>query len=145
LKNSPASAPGRLRRPQRATLHSWSFAQLGKFLIYKAENAGIVIIPLDPAYTSKMCSECGFISRPNRPHQTEFACRACGVLEHADFNAAVNIARSGAADLAELNAERNAVAISQPGFDPAEPRRSLRRLSQKRRRAANLALQGRVH
>jgi len=124
----------RLRKPQRATLHSWAFAQLGTFLIYKAENAGVVIIPVDPAHTSQTCSACGFVSRLNRPNQATFACRACGVLLHADHNAAVNIARRGATDLAELNA----VDISQPGFDPSEPRRSLRRLTQKRRRAANL-------
>ncbi|MHB8188687.1 MAG: RNA-guided endonuclease InsQ/TnpB family protein [Dermatophilaceae bacterium] len=130
----------RLRKPQQVALHSWAFAQLGAFLTYKAEGAGVVIIPVDPAYTSQTCSECGFVSRLNRPHQAEFACRGCGVLLHADHNAAVNIARRGAHDLAELNA----VAINQPGFDPSEPRRSLRRLTQKRRRAANLALQGRV-
>ncbi|NMM35392.1 MAG: IS200/IS605 family element transposase accessory protein TnpB, partial [Phycicoccus sp.] len=128
----------RLRKPQQVALHSWAFAQLGGFLTYKAEAAGVVIIPVDPAYTSQTCSGCGYMSRLNRPNQAEFACRSCGVLLHADHNAAVNIARRGAADLAELNA----VAISQPGFDPSEPRRSLRRLTQKRRRAANPALQG---
>lgn len=129
----------RLRKPQQVALHSWAFAQLGGFLTYKAEAAGVVIVAVDPAYTSQTCSGCGFVSRLNRPHQAQFACRSCGVMLHADHNAAVNIARRGAADLAELNA----VAISQPG-SPTGPRRSLRRLSQKRRRAANLALQGRV-
>lgn len=129
----------RLRKPQQVALHSWAFAQLGAFLIYKAEAAGVVIIPVDPAYTSQTCSECGYVSRLNRPHQVKFACRSCGVVLHADQNAAVNIARRGVNDLTELDA----VAISQPGF-ATEPRRSLRRLTQKRRRAANLALQGRV-
>lgn len=129
----------RLRKPQQVALHSWAFAQLGGFLTYKAESAGVVIIPVDPAYTSQTCSECGFVSLLNRPHQAQFACRACGVMLHADHNAAVNIARRGAADLAELNA----VAISQPG-SVTGPRRSRRRLTQSRRRAANLALQGRV-
>jgi len=31
----------RLRKPQRAALHCWSFAQLGEFLTYKARRAGI--------------------------------------------------------------------------------------------------------
>lgn len=128
----------RLRKPQQVALHSWAFAQLGKFLIYKAEAAGVVIIPVDPAYTSQTCSECGYVSRLNRPHQAKFACRSCGVVLHADQNAAVNIARRGVHDLAELSA----VVISQPG-SPTGPRRSLRRLTQKRRRVANPAIQGR--
>jgi IS605 OrfB family transposase len=46
-------------KPQRATLHNWAFAQLGKFLIYKAENAGIVIIPVDPSTHPKCVPNAG--------------------------------------------------------------------------------------
>jgi putative transposase len=46
----------RLRKPQRATLHSWAFAQLGSFLAYKAKQAGVAFVEVDPAYTSQMCS-----------------------------------------------------------------------------------------
>jgi IS605 OrfB family transposase len=31
----------RLRKPQRAALHSWAFAQLGSFLAYKAKRGGV--------------------------------------------------------------------------------------------------------
>ncbi|MFC6560914.1 RNA-guided endonuclease TnpB family protein, partial [Nonomuraea cavernae] len=31
----------RLRKPQRVTLHSWSFHQLGHFIAYKAARAGV--------------------------------------------------------------------------------------------------------
>jgi IS605 OrfB family transposase len=38
----------RLRKPQRATVHSWAFAQLGSFLAYKAKQAGVAFVKVDP-------------------------------------------------------------------------------------------------
>lgn len=81
----------RLRKPQRATLHSWAFAQLGGFIAYKAERAGVPVVHVDPAYTSQGCSWCGHVERRNRPSQASFSCRSCGVVAHADWNAARNI------------------------------------------------------
>lgn len=86
----------RLRKPQRAALHCWSFAQLGQFLTYKARRAGIPLIQVDPRYTSQTCSKCGHRDKQNRPDQATFICRSCGVVAHADVNAAVNIAQRGA-------------------------------------------------
>ncbi|WP_285709347.1 transposase, partial [Microtetraspora sp. NBRC 16547] len=40
----------RLRKPQRVTLHSWSFHQLGSFIVYKAARHGVAVIHVDPAY-----------------------------------------------------------------------------------------------
>ncbi|OKI44704.1 transposase, partial [Micromonospora sp. CB01531] len=34
----------RLRRPQRVTLHSWAFHQLGQFIAYKAARAGLALV-----------------------------------------------------------------------------------------------------
>jgi IS605 OrfB family transposase len=39
----------RLRKPQRVTLHAWSFHQLGRFIAYKAARAGIAVVYVDPA------------------------------------------------------------------------------------------------
>ena len=85
----------RLRKPQRATLHSWAFAQLGAFLAYKAEQAGVAFVQVDPAYTSQTCSACGSVDKRNRRSQHEFNCGRCGFVGHADHNAAVNIASRG--------------------------------------------------
>lgn len=95
----------RLRKPQRATLHSWAFAQLGAFIAYKAERAGVPVVYVDPAYTSQECSGCHYIDKRNRPSQAVFACRSCGVVAHADHNAARNIA---------ARAERTWAAVSRP-------------------------------
>jgi putative transposase len=92
----------RLRKPQRVTLHSWAFAQLGQFIACKAMMAGVAVVYVDPAYTSRMCSACGHVSKKNRPDQATFRCTSCGFAEHADVNAARNIAARGVADWAEV-------------------------------------------
>ncbi|MGI5486281.1 RNA-guided endonuclease InsQ/TnpB family protein [Microtetraspora malaysiensis] len=98
----------RLRKPQRVTLHSWSFHQLGSFIVYKAARAGVAVIHVDPAYTSQACSSCGHVDKRNRPDQETFACTSCGFAEHADVNAARNIAARGAAGWAVSHAADDA-------------------------------------
>lgn len=85
----------RLRRPQRSALHSWAFAQLGAFITYKAERAGVGCVAVDPRNSSRECCECGHIDKKNRPNQVTFACRACGVMRNADLNAAKVLAARG--------------------------------------------------
>ena len=85
----------RHRKPQRSPFASWSFAQLGAFITYKAERAGVAVMYVDPAYTSQQCSACGHVSRKNRPDQATFVCTSCGMSLHADHNAARNIAARG--------------------------------------------------
>ncbi|MGW3651001.1 RNA-guided endonuclease InsQ/TnpB family protein [Streptomyces sp. NPDC000878] len=81
----------RLRKPQRATHSSWAFAQLGSFIAYKARRAGVPVVYVDPAYTSRTCAECGHIDKANRVSQAWFACRNCGFVDHADRNSSRNI------------------------------------------------------
>jgi putative transposase len=85
----------RLRKPQRVTLHSWAFAQLGRFVEYKARRAGVPLVYVDPAYTSQECAECHHIEKNNRVDQARFICRRCGVVAHADRNASHVIAHRG--------------------------------------------------
>ncbi|WP_442816791.1 RNA-guided endonuclease InsQ/TnpB family protein [Streptomyces sp. NBC_01445] len=87
----------RLRKPQRVALHSWAFAQLADFIVYKARRAGVPVVFVDPAYTSQQCCECGHIDKKNRASQALFTCLNCGVVAHADQNASHNIARKGEA------------------------------------------------
>jgi IS605 OrfB family transposase len=103
----------RLRKPQRVALHSWAFAQLGQFVAYKARRAGVPVLFVDPAYTSRMCAECGHTDRANRVSQAWFACRSCGVVAHADRNASRNI-RARARELWRRGAESTAPA-PEPG------------------------------
>ncbi len=81
---------------QRARHGNWTFAQLRAFVEYKARMAGIPVVLVDPRHTSQECSCCGFVDRGNRRSQSEFLCLSCGHAEHADLNAAKNIAKRAA-------------------------------------------------
>jgi IS605 OrfB family transposase len=85
----------RLRKPQRVALHSWAFAQLGDFIVYKARRTGVPLVFVDPAYTSQTCAECGYVDKRNRVNQALFICRGCGVVAHADRNSSHNVAQRG--------------------------------------------------
>ncbi|WP_086750496.1 transposase [Streptomyces europaeiscabiei] len=97
----------RLRKPQRATHSSWSFAQLGQFLAYKARRAGVPVVHVDPAYTSRTCAECGHTDKANRVSQAWFACRSRGFVDHADHNSSRNI-RARAEELWRRGAQSTA-------------------------------------
>lgn len=80
------------KRSQRATLRSWSFDQLRRFIEYKAKQAGVVVTAVDPRNTSRLCPCCGHISKANRKSQSKFLCVSCGFSGLADHIAAGNIA-----------------------------------------------------
>jgi transposase len=54
-------------------------------------QAGVPVVHVDPAYTSRTCAECGHIDKANRVSQAWFACRNCGFVDHADRNSSRNI------------------------------------------------------
>ncbi|WP_353633745.1 transposase [Halobacterium sp. NMX12-1] len=70
----------------------WAFRELQRHVEYKAEEYGIDVDDVAPAYTSQRCShgECGFTHEDNRDGD-EFECLKCGKELHADYNAARNI------------------------------------------------------
>jgi len=81
------------RKPQRATLSSWGFAQLRSFIEYKAQKVGVPVVAVDPRNTSRTCPACGHIDKANRKTQDKFLCVDCGFSGLADYTAAVNISR----------------------------------------------------
>jgi putative transposase len=80
-----------VRRSQRATLSSWSFAQLRSFIEYKAKRAGVKVVAVEPRNTSRTCPCCGHVDKANRKTQDKFLCVDCGFSGLADYIAAVNI------------------------------------------------------
>ncbi len=71
---------------------SWN--QLIMYTTYKAENAGRVVVLVDPRNTSRMCSCCGTLVEKSlsvRVHQ----CPVCGLVMDRDENASNNILRLG--------------------------------------------------
>jgi putative transposase len=77
---------------QNRRFHGWSFAQLRRFIAYKAEERGCTVAAVNPRHASQRCSRCGHTARTNRRSRTLFQCQACGFTLHADLNAARNIA-----------------------------------------------------
>lgn len=86
------------------SLNSWSFQQLQQFIEYKSRLQGVEVVYIDPHATSKKCSRCGHIG--NR-HSKQFECPHCGHVDHADVNAAFNIALTPKGS-GQFSAERDA-------------------------------------
>lgn len=93
-------------------LNSWAFFQFEQFLCYKAEAFGKQVISVDSRYTSQKCSVCGYVHKGNRKGST-FKCRSCGYQNHADMNAAFNIAQAGKSGLEQADVDRPIVASSE--------------------------------
>ncbi|MBA2874290.1 RNA-guided endonuclease InsQ/TnpB family protein [Thermaerobacillus caldiproteolyticus] len=73
-------------------LKNWTYYDLQQKIEYKAREAGIQVIKIEPQYTSQRCSKCGYIDKENRQEQATFKCIECGFKTNADYNAARNIA-----------------------------------------------------
>ncbi|WP_028950833.1 RNA-guided endonuclease InsQ/TnpB family protein [Sulfurihydrogenibium subterraneum] len=55
------------------------------------EIYGIKIIQVNPAYTSQVCSSCGYVDKKNRKDTNTFECKVCGAKINAQVNGAKNI------------------------------------------------------
>lgn len=79
-------------RGRKARYHhgTWAYAQFLDILRYKAEGAGLEVIEVDPANTSRACSRCGCVDKASRKGLS-FVCTKCGRSFHADLNASRNI------------------------------------------------------
>lgn len=83
----------KVRKAQRREHHGWSFYQLREFISYKAKIAGVPVVLVNPAYTSKTCSRCHHIGSRNGK---DFKCKNCGLHIDADWNGSLNISTLGA-------------------------------------------------
>lgn len=80
----------------------WRYHQLQEFLKYKAREAGIEFRKVNPRFTSRRCSACGYIHTTfDRAHRdanrtagfsARFQCPQCQYEADADYNAARNLA-----------------------------------------------------
>ena len=59
--------------------------------LYKAENAGILCLLVDPKNTSKMCSCCGNIKKELKLSDRIYKCEKCDLIMDRDLNASKNI------------------------------------------------------
>ena len=80
-----------VKKGNRYIHNSWAFYQLRLFIEYKAKEAGIPVIVIDPHNTSRECPNCHTISKKNRPERSIFKCISCGLEGEADYIASLNI------------------------------------------------------
>jgi IS605 OrfB family transposase len=90
-------------------LGKWSFAELRSIVEYKASAIGKKVVAIDPRYTSRTCSRCGFQHKENRNGRT-FMCKSCGFQIDADLNASRNIATFSRSDRSRPQVNRPIVA-----------------------------------
>jgi IS605 OrfB family transposase len=96
-------------------LGCWSPDELRRFILYKTEERGKVVVEVSPRHTSQRCSRCsrcGFINKSNR-HGLHFCCRHCGFTLNADLNAARNIGVLGRSEYLRLPVNEPIVASSE--------------------------------
>jgi putative transposase len=87
-----AGAPGRNVR-QKAGLNREILRSGWGLLARRLEDkAPGRVEKIRPAFTSQRCSACGHVDAESRESQARFVCTACGFVDHADVNAARNIA-----------------------------------------------------
>lgn len=77
--------------PKAAWHSEWAFRKLKDFVAYKAKYEGLFVDTTSPQNTSKRCNHCGFTHDQNR-RAGQFECQSCGKSNHADYNAAKNVA-----------------------------------------------------
>lgn len=76
---------------EKRRFNEWTYYRQHQAIEDKADPYDIPLTSVEPAYTSTDCSRCG--SDEARRDSVYFECRQCGYQQHADANAAVNIAK----------------------------------------------------
>ncbi len=94
-------------RRMNRIVNAMPFNRLSQFIEYKAAWAGVPVIKVDEAYSSRECRICHQDGR--RPSQGRFVCPSCGEY-NADLNGAVNIGSRALAYIAIAGA---------PGTEPS--------------------------
>jgi hypothetical protein len=79
-------------RRMNAYLYASNLAHIPGQLAWGAAKRGIRAHKVKSAYSSQECSRCHHVSRENRLNQQTFCCVVCGQSNHADVNAAENLA-----------------------------------------------------
>src|SRR5579875_1002868 len=85
----PPPEHGQIRgKALRRRLALWQRGLIRRWVEQRAQEQGLRVVDVNPAYTSQTCSRCG--QRGTRRRHA-FTCPHCGFQEHADINAARNI------------------------------------------------------
>jgi len=90
LKVQGMSRKGRSKKEHRRTLGNWNSKLLFERLINRCEENRVLVMSVNPCFTSQKCSNCGETHEESRKGEV-YKCLACGFREDADYNASINI------------------------------------------------------
>jgi putative transposase len=88
-------------KEERRRTNNWAFYSLRQYVLYKALIAGVSVLFVPPAYTSKTCARCHHV-HPEEPKKSyrkgeRYKCGNCGWEHNADISAGIVISQLGAA------------------------------------------------
>ena len=131
LNNMTAKSKGKGSSAKTGLNREMAYSRPGTFqrLIRGAcENAGVVVIMVDPKGTSITCHKCGHSDKESRTSQDRFRCTNdnCYNDINADINAAYNIASKATARAAGRRGSSSEGARSRRGIAPARSANSTR-------------------
>ena len=102
VRNMSRSAKGTKEKPGRNVkaksglnrqILNQGWGELRRQLEYKCGREGGELVAVPPAYTSRVCPNCGYQSAGIRPNRDTFRCLSCGFNADADRVGAVNVLR----------------------------------------------------
>lgn len=106
VANMVRSAAGTVDQPGRQvaqkrglnrSVHAQAWALFRRRLEQKAATCGVMVVAVNPRFTSQRCAVCGHTCPENRESQAVFRCQVCKHQANADVNAATNILAAGQA------------------------------------------------
>ena len=123
LNNMTAKAKGKGRSAKTGLNREMAYSRPGTFqrqIMGACENAGVIVVMVDPKGTSITCSACGRKDKESRVSRGEFRCTNdnCYNDINADINAAYNIASKATARAAGRRGSSSKGARPQSGIAP---------------------------
>ena len=85
----------RANRGLARSIQDAAWGRIDQMLQYKTRWYGGQYLAVPAAYSSQTCATCGHVDAASRISQEQFVCTSCGVVEHADVNAAKVILQRG--------------------------------------------------
>jgi Putative transposase DNA-binding domain len=79
-------------RSMNAYLYASHLAHIPEQIAWATAKRGMATHTVKAAYSSQECHRCHYPDRANRPDQSTFLCVVCHHRDHADHNAALNLA-----------------------------------------------------
>lgn len=104
----------------RATMNSWSYAELQRQIEYKARWEGIPVMYVSSYGTSSRCSICGSRMARIPEENRKLQCLSCGYMVDRDVNAAKNILARGARLAPVASPVEAMVSVFDPSVDGDE-------------------------